>query len=113
MKPLRSSDLTERIAIRRPVKADNGKGGYTTTWSTVAEPWARVIGLDGRESVMEHVLQGVSVYQIRIWYREGIQASDQVTLGARNLNIRSCADPFGTRRELLLVADTASARKAA
>ena len=108
MKPLRAADLRHQISIRRSDEVDDGRGGYSSEWSTVATPWAEVTGLDGRESVMEHVLQGVSVFRIRIWYRDGIAADDQIRHAGQDLNIRSSVDPFGTRRELLIIADTRS-----
>ncbi len=107
MKPLRAADLRNQVTIQRPVQADDGRGGYTTAMTVLAKPWAEVVGQDGRESVMEHVLLGISVYRIRIWYRDGIDTGDQVLIGGKVLNIRSCADPYGTRRELLIMADTA------
>lgn len=109
MRPLRAGDLRHRIEIRRPVQTDDGKGGYVTEWQDIGKPWAEVIGLQGRESVMNHALQGVAVYRIRIRHRRGIDTGDQVRFGAIELNIRSCADPFGTRRELVIIADTANA----
>ena len=110
MKPLETDDLTHKLAIRRATEVDNGKGGYTTDWSDLCMPWGEVIGLAGHESVLEHALQGIAVYRIRIWYREGLLPADQVRYGALDLNIRSVADPFGTRRELVILADTASTR---
>lgn len=110
MKALRAEDLRHRITIRRFGDADNGRGGYTTGWSTIASPWANVTGLQGREILVNKVLQGISVYQIRIWYREGITTGDQIWYGALDLNIKSCTDPDGGRRELLIVADTEGLR---
>lgn len=107
MKPLRAADLRHQITIQRPALVDDGNGGYETQISTLATPWAEVTGLDGRESVMDHVLRGISVYRVRIWYRDGVDTGDQVLFAGRTLNIRSAADPTGTRRELLIIADTA------
>lgn len=102
--------LNRRIEIRRPVETDLETGGSAVTWATVCSCSAEVKGLDGRESVMDRVLQGISVYQVRIRWRDGLLPSDQIRLGATNLNIRSIADPDGRRRELIIMADTASTR---
>ena len=115
MTPLRTSDLRYRIVIRRPSRASDGKGGYTTSWETIAEPMAEVKGQDGRESVMEKVLEGISVYRIRIRWRRGLEvcASDQVRLpSGLELNIKApAADPDGKREQLLFMAETGSARR--
>ncbi|AJP72931.1 phage head closure protein [Sphingomonas hengshuiensis] len=112
MTPLRAEDLRHRIEIRRPTETKDGKGGWTTSWPVIALPWAEVIGLDGRESVMDQVLEGVSVYRIRIRWRAGILVKDQVRHGAVTLNITSAVDPDGKREQLVIMASTAAALKA-
>ena len=78
----------------------------------LCEPWAEVQGYtkrNGGEEVIGEALQGVAYYRIRIRYRGDIKASDQVRFGALDLNITAAYDPDGLRKQLLIVADTASA----
>lgn len=106
MKPLRAGDLHHRVAVRRAVRVKEGSG-VVTSWTTIASPWAELRALDGREAVIEQVLQGISVFRVRMWWRDDIQPKDQLLLAdGRMLNVRSVADPFGTRRELVIMADT-------
>jgi len=116
VKPLAAGRLRHAIVVKRATEASDGKGGYTTSWTTIVETRADVEGLDGRESVMEHVLEGVSVYRFRIRWRPGleIRAGGQVTFAGRDLNVRApAADPDGDRREMVFIADTSSARPTA
>ena len=113
MKPLSGGKMRHSITIRRPQHVPDGKGGYRTVWSTVLVARAEVEGLDGRESVMGRVLDGVSVYRFRLRWRAGIEirASDQVKFAGRDLNIKApAADPNGRRRQILFLAETQSAR---
>lgn len=124
MKALRSADLRHRITIRRATEVKNSRGGYATDWSPVATVFAEVTGLDGRESVMDKVLQGISVFRLRIRWRADIKAADQLASVAgncfgvdnsgvgREVNIRSIVDPDGRREQLVIIADTASTRAA-
>lgn len=107
---LRAGDLRNRIAFRRPNQVQNAHGGYDTQWVDVCTVWAEVQGLDGRESVMDSALQGISTYRIRIRYREGIRVSDQIEFRGTSMNVRSQVDPNGNREQLLIIADTASVR---
>lgn len=108
--PLRASDLKHSIIIRRVIETDDGKGGYDSAWATIAQPWAEVQGLTGRESVMDQVLQSITVYRIRIRWRPGILTADQIAHGAINLNITSADDPDGRREQLVIIATTEGAR---
>jgi SPP1 family predicted phage head-tail adaptor len=113
VKPLTSADLRHKITIRRPSDVPDGKGGFTTSWATIATAFAEVSGLDGRESVMDRVLEGISVYRIRIRWRSGldVRASDQLQYAGSSLNILSPAsDPDGRREQLVLLAETAPVR---
>jgi SPP1 family predicted phage head-tail adaptor len=84
-----------------------------TIWTTIAQPLAEVIGLDGREAVLALSLQGVSSFRIRIWYGHDIQPADQVKHDGRDLNVRSVIDPNGDRKQLVILADTASTQPTA
>lgn len=115
MTPLTSRQLRHRITIRRSIQEKDGKGGYTSSWTTIASPMAELLGLAGRESVMERVLEGVSSYRVRIRWRAGlvIKASDQILLSdGTELNITApAADPDGKRQQLIIMAETQSAEK--
>ena len=114
MTPLRTRDLTHRITIRRAAQLGDGKGGFLASWTVLTVAMAEITGLDGRESVMGRVLVGVSVYRLRIRWRRGldIRASDQVRLAdGTELNITApAADPDGQREQLVIMAESGTAR---
>ena len=78
-----------------------------TGWSDIATVWAEVTALDGRESVMAHVLQGISVYRIRLRWRGDVKVDWQIRYGAIELAITAPpADPDGQREQLVILAST-------
>jgi SPP1 family predicted phage head-tail adaptor len=104
----RAGELRERITIRRQVNIKNtATGGLTRSWQTVATVAAKIVPLNGRESVVAHVLSGISVFEIVIRFRTGIEASDQVLWNGRELNITAPPeDRMGLRRHLWITAST-------
>jgi SPP1 family predicted phage head-tail adaptor len=116
--------LRHRLTIRRVIETSNGKGGYTTQWNDLAIVRAEVAGLDaqGREGIIGQALQGIATFRIRIRWRSDIMDSDQLRafdgcFGRPNdgadhvdVNIRTIVDPDGLRRQLIIIADTASTR---
>lgn len=113
MTPLRSADLRHAVEFLRSNQVADGNGGYTTEWTTLASAYAEVNGLAGRESVMERVLEGISVYRIRIRWRPNldIRPSDQARVDGKVLNIRSVNDPDGQNWQLVIMAESASVQK--
>jgi SPP1 family predicted phage head-tail adaptor len=108
-----ASRLRERVTIKRVTEVKNERGGLVDTPADIAEVWAEVKGLDGRESVMERVLQGVSVYQVRIRWRVDLKQSHQLVssgpcFGGREVNIRSIMDPDGRREQLVIIGEAAA-----
>lgn len=108
--------LRHRVIVQRGTEVEKPKGGYETTWAPVATLFAEVTGLNGRESVMDKVLQGISVYRIVIRWRGDLEESDQLhsagpCFRGRPVNIRSVVDPDGRREQLVIIADTASTRE--
>lgn len=100
--------LRRRVTIRRQTRVAKESGGFETTWADLATVWAEVIGLNGREAVIGHALQGVSYYRITIRFGADVIDADQLRYGAIDLNIRSVSDPDGRREQLLILADTGS-----
>ncbi|APR53360.1 phage head closure protein [Sphingomonas koreensis] len=110
---MRTGKLRDRVILRRPVKAKDGKGGWSTSFEEVAVDLPACIEtLDGREAVMEHVLEGVSSCRIWIRWRGDVAANWQVRLGGVDLNISAPpANPDRRRRWLMLTATTAAVLK--
>lgn len=106
--------LRQRIDLLRPDRTRDGKGGYVTSFATVAAGVrACVEPLDGREAMVEHVLEGVSSYRLTIRWRGDVAAKWQVRFGALELNISAPpTNPDGRREWLVFTATTAAAQKA-
>lgn len=108
--PIRAGLLRHDILIRRAGLIDDGKGGQTRGWGTVAQLRAQVEGMDGREAMIAHALQGTRTWRITIRFRSDIEESDQIRLSnGTDLNITSITDPDGRRIQLQIIATTGSA----
>lgn len=108
---VRAGRYRQKVDIMRATKTRDGSG-YVTTWGPhVAGVPAQVVGLAGREGVMEKVFQSVRVFEITMRYRADLQPDDQLRWDGVDLNILSAEDREGRRRELVIIAETESAEK--
>jgi head-tail adaptor len=103
--------LRERIKIQRKGQTKNpATGGLQEGWTTVADNLsAHLASINGRESVINGVLTGISFFDITIRYRDDLKPSDQViwlSAGDRELNILSAEDRLGTRQWTVIQAST-------
>lgn len=106
---LNAGELRHQVTFRRVTTQQDAKGGQETLWATVAQPWAKVEGIDGREALIAMAFTGVAHIRLTIRYRADLKTSDQLVLpDGRQFNIRSIADPDGRREQLQVLADTAS-----
>jgi SPP1 family predicted phage head-tail adaptor len=89
---IKVGDLRRRVTIERPVRASDGGGGATVTWTLVAEVWAALWPRLADESVTLDRVAGQATHDMWIRYRTGITPEMRVTFGTRVFDIRGVID---------------------
>lgn len=82
-----AGELTERITIETPAKAQNDVGEATLTWTTFATVWAKVQSLSGREAERYAEVVGFSGHKVTIRALPGLTSSMRVIYRNRTLEI--------------------------
>ncbi|MDZ7809199.1 MAG: phage head closure protein [Arhodomonas sp.] len=100
---VRAGKLNKRVALQEPSRVADGRGGYTTTWSTVATVWAQVHPLSPDERVAAAQMQAQLTHRVTIRYRDGITAAMRVLYGTRALSIVGPPRDVDERHELLFL----------
>lgn len=91
-----AGDLSEKIAIQREVRTEDGYGGETIAWSQIASLWASVEPLSGRERNMADQTESPRDYRFivrRSTVSAAIQAKDKIVWRGREFNIDFVAIP--------------------
>jgi SPP1 family predicted phage head-tail adaptor len=94
--------LRSRIIIEDKAIADNGFGGHSETWSTLATVWAKVEHLSGRELQMAQQISPNITYEITIRYRGDITTNYRINYNGQYFNIRDIKDLDNMHRWLFL-----------
>lgn len=99
---MRAGDLRRQMVLqsRTPTLTENGQEAYT--WTTVANVWASIRPLGGRELEMARAVQSESTHIIEIRYRENINAKMRLTYGGKIYNITGTTDVDMRHRTLEL-----------
>ena len=100
-----SSRLKQQIRIDTPVKADNGRGGRSATWSELATVWAEVIPLRGGEALQQGIERGTQFWRVTIRTRGGVGLEQRLIWNGLTMNIRTVA-PNLTRDGLVMTAES-------
>lgn len=95
-----SSRLRQRLTLQKEIQTADGAGGYTRSWQDVADLWAEIIPLRGKEEFFAARLQSEVTHRILIRYRHGIDAGQRLTFESRAFHIRHIADA-GTGSDIL------------
>jgi SPP1 family predicted phage head-tail adaptor len=92
--------LRHRIVLEAPVRAADGGGGATVTWTTVAELWAAIEPIAGSESVLGEGIAGRVSHEIVVRHQSGIEPAMRFRQGERLFEIKAVLDVDERRRML-------------
>lgn len=92
--------LRHRVTLQEPVDTDDGVGGTTRTWSTVAALWARIEPLDAAERTEAGRLEAAVDHRITIRHRALTHAM-RFAIGTRVFAIRGLTDRDERHRYLV------------
>ena len=91
------------VTIEQPV-APASRFATGGTWAKVADAWASIEPLAGREYWNAQQVQSVVTHRIKILYRAGITSDMRIQHGERYFNIASVVDPEERHVELEILA---------
>jgi SPP1 family predicted phage head-tail adaptor len=90
--PVKAGDLRHRIIIERAARADDGAGGATLDWQTVAEVWAAIWSRTVDEKFVLDRIAGTATHDIWIRYRADVQPDMRIRFGTRVFDILGAID---------------------
>lgn len=103
---INAGKLNKRVTIQQLVAGSPAKNSYgeiNNVWSDLAEVWAEVSPLVGREFWAQQQIQSEVSIKVRIRYRIGLMPNMRVVYGARILTIRSVIDVDEAHKKIILM----------
>ncbi len=104
-----ASRLRRRVRIETPVEVSDGMGGTVRNWQLLAEAWAEISPLRGREALAQFQLESQISHRIVLRWRANLDASMRVVHGGRVFNIRAVLNVDEADRVLEVLADEGGA----
>ncbi len=83
-----SSRLRHRLTLQQETRTTDQAGGYTRGWQNVADLWAEITPLSGKEKLFAGQLQSEITHKIIVRYRSGVTAGMRFIYESRAFNIR-------------------------
>lgn len=84
--------LRHRIKIQSLGLADDGMGGQTEAWSDMANVWASIEPLTGKELFIAQQVESNVTHKITMRYLAGITTKHRILFGSRVFEIVSIRD---------------------
>lgn len=75
-------DLNRRLVLQAPVETDDGEGGVTRSYATVATLWAQITPLSTRADIAAGSLGAALRYTIVVRARDDVTTRHQLVDGA-------------------------------
>ncbi len=99
---MRAGQLDKYVTLQIRSITRGTSGGSVETWNTLANVWASIEPLEGRELLTAQQLTSELTTRIRIRYLEGISTVERVLYGRRVFEILSIINTETSNRELIL-----------
>lgn len=100
---MRAGDLRKRVKIQQRGTTQDSFGQQITTWTDVAEVWASIEPMSGRELMAAAAVQSETTHTVVIRYRPGIVPAMRINYGGRLFNIGAVIDENERHRMLTLI----------
>lgn len=100
---MQAGKLRHRVQIQQHVQGYDEAGQPIQEWQTVANVWAAVEPLRGRELLAAMALTNETTTRIRIRYHPGITGAMRVLFDGTAYNITSVIEVETRRREIQLI----------
>jgi SPP1 family predicted phage head-tail adaptor len=98
-------EFRERISLQQEVRLGDGGGGVLLNWEEVAELWAAVEPLSGRETIQGEKVTALQTYRVRFRCEEYVRTSMRIVWQERVLNIRNIRHVDARGRLLEIIAE--------
>jgi len=92
--------LRHRLTIEQRLRTDDGGGGASVSWETLAEVWGAVEAVSGKETVAADRVSGQISYRIIIRYRSDLVPAMRFRRDTEIFEIRALRDEDGRKRFL-------------
>jgi SPP1 family predicted phage head-tail adaptor len=96
--------LRDKVTIQRKSTSRGAAGGEVNSWVDLAEVWAGIMPLSGRELASQRSIYADATHKILIRYRDDVTPKMRVLFGTRQFDIASSLNMDGHRRYLEIIA---------
>ena len=102
---MRAGTLRTRVEVQRIAEERDEHGGIVSSWKTIANVWASIVPLSGREYWSAQQVQSDVSHGVTMRYFEGLTNKHRLKLlhSQRVLNIKSVVDVEERHREMQLM----------
>jgi SPP1 family predicted phage head-tail adaptor len=102
---MRIGQLRHLIQLQQETTVSDGMGGHVSTWATVAEAFAAIEPLSGREYFAAQQTQSTVTHKVTMRYIDGITSAFCVRYGTRVFDIRAVINNEERHQWLILMCE--------
>lgn len=92
MNTIAIGEMRHRVTLEAPNRTSDGGGGAEETWEILAEVWAALKPLTGRERLEFDALGGELTHEVWLRHRSDVKPECRFRMGTRIFDIRVVID---------------------
>lgn len=101
---MKIADLRERVAIKSETRTVDGRGGYTSAYTTTVDTvWAAVAAESADERTAGMQVEHARRYRVVIRYRADVSSTNRLTWGSKTLKVLGFHDKTNERKRFLVI----------
>lgn len=100
--------LRQRVTIESPVDTPDGAGGFTRSFATLAQVWAKIEATSARDQFVEQRSEQSTTHIVTIRWRGDVRSQMRLLHRGRKLLIESVVDREEQRRFLICICEEIS-----
>lgn len=99
-----TSHLRQKMMLQQEVRTPDTAGGYVRSWEDVAEVWAEIRPISGKERIVALQQESEITHRLYLRIRSGVDAGQRLISDTRTFYIRSVT-PIQDNEALELLAE--------
>jgi SPP1 family predicted phage head-tail adaptor len=99
---MKAGELDKKVAVQQLTETADGQGGFTESWATVIEPWAKIRPFSSKEKFFAGQVRAGVTHEVTLRYSSSVTTKGRILWGSRVFDIKGMLNIDERNEKLVL-----------